>query len=63
MGSVVLFQDGGWGYVPLNAEAGLPFTSGEHRIHVRKNDGSTGKDYNFSAFFLSARHRPLSQAS
>ena len=55
LGSVVLFQDGGWGYVPLNAEAGLPFSAGEHRIHVRKNDGGTGKDYNFSAFIGTAQ--------
>ena len=55
LGSVVLFQDGGWGYVPLNAEAGLPFSAGVHRIHVRRNNGATGKDYGFSAFIGTAQ--------
>ena len=55
LGSVVLFQNGAWGYVPLNAEAGLPFSAGVHRIHVRKNDGTTGKDYSFSAFIGTAQ--------
>ena len=55
LGSVVLFHSGAWGYVPLNAEAGLPFSAGGHRIHVRKNDGATGKDYSFSAFIGTAQ--------
>ena len=49
------FHSGAWGYVPLNAEAGLPFSAGGHRIHVRKNDGATGKDYSFSAFIGTAQ--------
>ena len=55
LGSVVLLEGGAWGYVPLKPEAGLPLVAGGHRIHVRKNDGTTGKDYSFSAFIGTAQ--------